>query len=134
MGRPMGTVGAVAVTSYQVANVVVSVGPYTCTRRAGAPRSATVATAAGSTASPPNSTTRPAKTVGSWAANWLNRAVVTNRVPTRWAARRSGDSSVSRGTTASVAPAASAPHTSKVAASNDGLDAKATTSPGASDT
>ena len=68
MGRPMGIVRASARTSRtssQVAKVVVSVGPYTCSSRAGGACWRTAATDCGSEVSPPNrSVLRWRKAVG----------------------------------------------------------------------
>ncbi len=66
------------------------------------------------------------------AATWFNSAVVRNSTVMpdlrTSSARRSGAIIRSLGTTTSVAPWTKVPHTSKVAASNDGFDAIATRS------
>ena len=140
IGRPIGTVGSAeycGVASSVVANVVVSVGPYTFSRRAGRRARMTARAAAGSITSPPTSKSRrPAKVSGAVCAWAWNSAVVTNIVviPASWMrCRRSGaDSSTSRSTPTSVAPLSSAPQISNVAASKEALEAAATTSSGPS--
>ena len=130
IARPIGTVTASSATrstSCHVANVVVSVGPYTWSNRRGAPASRIRRTHFGSTASPPNSTTSTvAKAAGRSAAIRLRSAVVTNATvidrSARNRANRSGRSAVSSSTPTSRAPLSNAPQISKVAASNEQFD------------
>ena len=135
-GPPMGMVHASSSTSRtgcQVAKVVLSVGPYTCSSRSGPPASRTARTLDGSTASPPNIRWRRVpKPSGISRATWLKRAVVRNEAVTpcrrNAATSVSGRSVVSRSRHTSAAPFSRAPQISKVNASNEVLETCATRS------
>ena len=126
IGPPIGSVIAPAgttATGYAVANVVTSVGPYTCAIRRGPPAVCSAATQRGSTASPPNSrVSSPASAPGASRPIWCTSAVVRNSVVTpaaRTAAPSAGgDTTTAAGSTTSRPPCSHAPHISNVAASN----------------
>ncbi|CAM3618139.1 hypothetical protein COSO111634_20840 [Corallococcus soli] len=111
-----------------VTPTVASVGPYRFTSRPGGPARSTARAASAFAASPAKSTTRiVAKASGTSRATVWNRAVANRAVvaPTSRRVRASsvGASVTSRGRMTSRAPLSSAPHTSKVARSNDGVPA-----------
>lgn len=125
-----------AAARWNAAKVVVSVGPYPLTSRAGGEPASNRRTTDRSSCSPPTRTVPTLRSAAgrSRAIRW-NNEVVRNSTSTdrssRCVVHSSRGRSVTAGRGTTQPPAASAPQTSKVLASNAGFEVWATRSPGA---